>query len=501
MVKTVTRTSRIRGVAASEGTAEQIQAAFEHYGRIAARDWYKRPFRPIPPTLGRDIVSVCQEMDIEYDGGSGMVSHETGWWQSDVAQLKRNPAGLGAENDNAEGTAFEKAITFDSDYAGLRAWAAHLRTYTDEDNPYKDEDPRYGDTPVASRGAAEVWWHLEQRWAWSDPADYAATPIDKRYGAGIASRANQVLRMEVPMSAQIPRFTWVPDLSGEIGYPPGTTGRRDPTSGITYEPDVLVVHITEGTDSLGWLNGKNGNSAHLLTWPNGAPRTQMVDIRNAAWAAGSRLYNLRGIQLEHEKKRAVADKKSGWSQEEYNNLALIAADVIRACPRIVPEYVGKSGKPGIMGHYDVPDPDGTGWGGDGNHVDPCAGFEWGRFIPLVQQALDPVMPNPTNPNGLELVTPYDATIWIVNQEFPDGWVPMLDGFVAAGGVEDGPGFPLAGMRQDADGVYRQPCENGMMEVWPHGWGSRPGPHWRMGGVLHHVEEYVRLKAELEARTP
>src|SRR5690606_27966398 len=137
-------------------------------------------------------------------------------------------------------------------------------------------------------------------------------------------------------------FAYIPDQSGEYGYPTGNLSY--------FDKDRLIIHITAGSDSLGWLNGANGNSAHYLTWPDGSPRAQLLPERVAAWAAGNQEYNERGIQLEHEK-RHITDP---WSDEEYRNLAKIAARIIQRNPLIKPD------REHVIGHSEVPDPNNPG---------------------------------------------------------------------------------------------------------------------------------------------
>ncbi len=267
-----------------------------------------------------------------------------------------------------------------------------------------------------------------------------------------------------------PEIEFVPDRSGEYGYGPP---QREPSTPGSWgrdghDVDLLILHITAGVDSLGWLNGPNGNSAHYLTWPDGSPRAQLLPERDAAWAAGNRDYNLRAINVEHEKLR-LSDP---WSEAEYRGLARLAARIIRRNPGILPD------REHIIGHNEVPDPVHPGrFGGTGNHADPGPGFEWPRFVALVREALE---------EGIESVDPnalyFEATgQWIVNLDSEDGRIGMLDFWRSRGGIEVC-GYPLEGMREDGDGVYRQLCENVLLECWPDGFGPKAGPYFRYGGL-------------------
>ena len=255
-----------------------------------------------------------------------------------------------------------------------------------------------------------------------------------------------------------PEIEFIPDWSGEYGFGKSNWGRNG------HDVDLLILHITAGVDSLGWLNGPHGNSAHYLTWPDGSVRAQLLPERDAAWAAGNREYNLRGINLEHEKLR-LSDP---WTEEEYRRLARLAARIIRRNPGILPDRAH------VIGHNEVPDPVHPGrYGGVGNHADPGPGFAWPRFMALLREELDGGAAQ-GDPNARY----FEATgHWIVNA---DG-VEMLDFWRERGGVEVC-GYPLEGLGRDDDGVFRQLCENVLLECWPDGFGAYPGAHYRFGGL-------------------
>jgi hypothetical protein len=89
-------------------------------------------------------------------------------------------------------------------------------------------------------------------------------------------------------------------------------------------------------------------------------------------------------------------------------------------------------------------------------------------------------PPAADPNSRQFSTGH----WIIN--IPEA--PMLMFFDGNGGI-DRLGLPLAGMRQDEDGVYRQLLENCEVESWPHGFGQHAGVHVRFGGL---GQRYQRL---------
>ena len=186
------------------------------------------------------------------------------------------------------------------------------------------------------------------------------------------------------------RFAWMPDNT-EFGYPKGARGRN----GRPIE--LAIVHITAGVDSSGWLAGPNGSSTHYLSDRAFRPRLQMVREDDAAWTAGHREFNLRGLNFEFEILAGVP-----ITDEMFAN----AADVMRPILQrlnIPLLYIGRDhglGQRGIIGHSDVPDPNNPGrWGGAGNHTDPGEHWNWGRFIDLLNRE------QPTGPPVLPTAVP------------------------------------------------------------------------------------------------
>lgn len=196
-------------------------------------------------------------------------------------------------------------------------------------------------------------WPPDQTKVWApagdlnDPRGYLRAVID-------FMNANEDV-----MAAQIPGFAWVPETAGEYGYPQGTHGRN----GVAI--DRLIIHCTIGTDSLGHLTGGNGNSVHLLDNRDGTPRAQMVLLEDAAWGAGNRAYNLRGVNYEHECTGAEMRNPAYWTDAIIGNMAKNCAAILRLCPNILPD------REHVIGHGEVPDQD---------HTDPGPAFPWDRFM-------------------------------------------------------------------------------------------------------------------------
>lgn len=215
----------------------------------------------------------------------------------------------------------------------------------------------------------EIYQHpSDQVWApagdFNDPGSYLRHMVDfmNRYADELP---------EATPAGRDPRFVWEPD-DFEFGYPTGVHGRAG------WAVELMVIHFTDGTNSRGHLLGQNGSSAHYLTDQQMRPLIQMVDDFDAAWTPGHAEYACRGIQVEAERPR-----NRPWTREDETRLAVTVLPIAKR-HGIPLAYLGRDngpGKRGFIGHSDVPDPDGSGWGGRGNH-DYCPGptFNWAHFI-------------------------------------------------------------------------------------------------------------------------
>lgn len=351
------------------------------------------PLNPIPDNIGEIIIQASRTWP-QYEVNSDMVAtqggKESAFLQSEIARDKFNPSGLGASNDNP----YENAIDCGDWLTGFILTVSHLLSYAVGEGPWTEIDPRW--KYMKPGGNAPRWIDLNGKWA------YPGT----NYGQSIIDRANEdLLSTEVAMGDD-PRFMWVPDVS-EFGYPKGTRGRNG------YGIDYVVIHITAGVDSLGWLTGNNGNSAHYLSDRSFKPRAQMVLEADAAWTGGSREYNLRGIHFEFEIRAGVPIS---------DEMLREAADTVRPIAErnnIPMTYLGRdnANKRGFIGHSDIPDPDGTGWGGSGNHTDPGEHWDWEKFMAYVRSEQPDLPEVPTLPNAepdpWRDSNPWNKDFWIL----------------------------------------------------------------------------------------
>jgi hypothetical protein len=380
------------------GLEENIDLWFAANGHAGAQ-YVGLPYRAAP-AIGHNIVALSHELALSGRRADPIeiaadIAHESAFWQSKIARDKANPAGLGAENDDPYGKAidFTEGGTVPLDEAarrGVRATIAHWMDYGAGTGEWSQFDPRYQNIKDAGwLGVAHVLNDLNGKWA------YPGTT----YGAQLGRRSEE-LRLYAGGTTLVnddARYLWVPERYSEYGYDPyGSEGRG------SWTIELLVMHITLGTDSLGFLTAQNQNSSHYLSWPDGTPRAQIVLERNAAWGAGHKQYNQRGIQFEVEKRFL----ESSWGDELYRNLANSIYPIAKrnALPL---EYLGRNNGPGtrgFIGHMDVPDPLASGeWGGAGNHGDPGSNFDWNRFMGYLHE-LDKTVPiPPVDENVLHVV--------------------------------------------------------------------------------------------------
>lgn len=398
-------------------------------------------FDPRAAGIGQAIINACQRIrlsdgsTLDHDLAAGESHLETGGGTSAIFLDKHNIGGVGALNSDPYNTAH----AYPNMQAGADEYVAHLVAYNDV-NPtdlVKQLDGRYkaalaevaGFPGIVQKDGGHLWAY-EQRYAHTYPeSKYQETPLDKRYGAKAAARANVIWEKARGTVGGIvtirdPRFVWRPDLT-EFGYPKGSHGRGG------RSVDLFILHITQGTDSSSTLLGNNGSSSHYLTWRDGTPREQNVDEGDAAWTPGNGVWAMRSLNLEVEM-RSVND----WTPAIMREVAKTAAPMLLRW-NIPPVYLGKTTSTtarGMIGHRDVPDGSG-GWGGSSHHDDPGAHFDWPAFCAMMVEELAALgtgggttVPRPT---GADPVTGK----WIAEE--------FVDFYVTRGGI-DVFGRPISG---------------------------------------------------------
>jgi N-acetyl-anhydromuramyl-L-alanine amidase AmpD len=139
----------------------------------------------------------------------------------------------------------------------------------------------------------------------------------------------------------------------------------------------IVIHTTEAPYASvirGFEHpGPVASAAYVIRSSDGAI-TQMVHERDIAWHAGNRQYNATSIGIEHE--------------AYVGNCAWFTNAMYRSSARLVANLALKYGIPidrtHIIGHYQVPDPIHSGFGGWAHHTDPGPCWNWGRYMRLIR---------------------------------------------------------------------------------------------------------------------
>ena len=143
--------------------------------------------------------------------------------------------------------------------------------------------------------------------------------------------------------------------------------------------DLIVIHTVQGSYSgcASWFaNCSAGASAHYVVSDEGDV-TQMVREADVAWHAGNWDYNERSVGIEHE---GYVSDCSDYTDALYRGSAALASDI--AARQGVP-----LDRSHFIGHDEVPDPDGSGYGGSGNHTDPGSCWDWDYYMSLVGGAV------------------------------------------------------------------------------------------------------------------
>jgi N-acetyl-anhydromuramyl-L-alanine amidase AmpD/photosystem II stability/assembly factor-like uncharacterized protein len=140
---------------------------------------------------------------------------------------------------------------------------------------------------------------------------------------------------------------------------------------------MIVIHVTEGSygGSIQWFaNPRAQASAHYVVRSSDGQITQTVREKDIAWHAGNSAVNARSIGIEHE----AFESNCGWYTDAmYRSSAQLAA-------YLVEKYGIPIDRRHIIGHSEVPDPNGHGYGGASHHTDPGPCWKWKKYISLVR---------------------------------------------------------------------------------------------------------------------
>jgi hypothetical protein len=158
----------------------------------------------------------------------------------------------------------------------------------------------------------------------------------------------------------------------------------------------FVVHDTEGTmasdePELTRDDAKIA-SCHALIAPDGL-LVFMVPLSITAWTPGNDAVAEQSINVEMS-----GFQTKGYTEAQYKSMAAFFRWCVAQGCSIPAEYAARTGRAGILGHQDVPNPDWPDavnqWGGVSGHTDPGPLFDWNKFIRYIRGAnpvYDPCM--------------------------------------------------------------------------------------------------------------
>lgn len=265
-----------------KASGDAIQAWLESRAPAGAA-YVKLPQVPIPDGLGRAIVEESAVYGLNADLVAAQVAHESAACQSRIARDKNNYCGYGAENDDPYG----KAHSFPTPRHGIRTQVAHLMGYIAGDGPWNLLSPRY--ELVVKRnwqGTVKTLGDLEQKWAWSNPADYAATPVQDRYGSRVAELANLLL-----LFAQDYEEGPVTELPIRVSHIPRGNANRP---GLAMVPEWITIHETSNYNrganaEMHRQYVNNGGGPGNVSWHYTVDDTEIVEhlpVTENGWHAG-----------------------------------------------------------------------------------------------------------------------------------------------------------------------------------------------------------------------
>lgn len=410
---------------------------------------------PIYPEVGDDIVEFCERWNLNQDIAAAIIAHESAYLQSHIYRAKKNPAGLGATNDNPG----ENAIEFATERGGIRATIAHMAVYVYGEGEWTQYDPRYEPVKEAGwLGIVDILEDFNGRWAWPGTT----------YADRISEKASSLVSL----------------VQSRGSFPPSILPGRD-ILGVPLRISILARNKPNNPNQP--LSAYEGITQHETANFNAGANAEMHRrfVHNGGGAENVSFHFVVDedeiIQLLPLNKRGVHGGSHDcnfktWGIElcvnsdgDFNKTMKNGANLVRYLWEYWPDVDGK-----IRQH------------------NACSGKNcpllmrqgrWEEFLALIGDTSKPA----PDPNAEKYVYPGDGQeYWIVNGYSQDGeWVAMLDFYREMGGMPR-LGYPVEGMRRRDDGpepVYIQRTENVLMECWINGFGAMPGPYYRFGRTL------------------
>lgn len=138
----------------------------------------------------------------------------------------------------------------------------------------------------------------------------------------------------------------------------------------------IILHTAEGShdSAVNWFADPRAKaSAHYVVAHDGRV-TRCVSEDYAAWHAGNSLYNAASIGIELE----------GSAGDPDNFRETLMDSAARLCALLVDRYSIHVDRKYIIGHNEVPSPNGDGYGGANHHWDPGPYFPWNGFMEMLQ---------------------------------------------------------------------------------------------------------------------
>ncbi len=183
-----------------------------------------------------------------------------------------------------------------------------------------------------------------------------------------------------PQDVSVPRPAAPPpgsiDYAGAAAYSQACSDNYSDYSRGGSDIDMVVIHTVQGSYSgcVSWFaNCSAGASAQYVVRSSDGQVTQMVSEADVAWHAGNWSVNLRSVGIEHE---GYVTDCGYYTEAMYKGSAALTRDI--AARQGVP-----LDRSHIIGHNEVPDPDGSGYGGSGGHTDPGSCWDWDYYMSLL----------------------------------------------------------------------------------------------------------------------